>query len=63
MVYSKAIRLVMKGFRRSFFGERHGIWSINCFSQQQTVMIIDKSSTQDPKCLARAEGVYNMVIE
>jgi hypothetical protein len=32
MIYAKAIKIVMKGFRPNWFGGRHGIWSLSAFS-------------------------------
>jgi hypothetical protein len=39
-------------------GNRHGLWWVDFYSQTQTVMILEKSSTGIPRCLARAEVGY-----
>jgi hypothetical protein len=32
MVYAKGLKIVMKGMRDSYYGNRHGIYHVGCFS-------------------------------
>jgi hypothetical protein len=34
MVYAKGLKIVMKGMRDGYYGNRHGIYHVGCFSQQ-----------------------------
>jgi len=59
MAYAKGVKIVMKGMRENYYGDRHGIYKIDCFSQQQTVMFVKKEEDGAPQCLVRAENLYN----
>jgi len=58
MIFAFGMKIVMKGYRNSWYGNRHGIWSMNAFSQQQTVILQEKDIGDVPRCIARAEGLY-----
>jgi len=32
MAYAKGVKIVMKGMRENYYGDRHGIYKIDCFS-------------------------------
>jgi len=59
MVYAKKMRLILRGLRQGVNDGRHGIWHMAVFSQQQTVMLLQKKDDDFPKCLVRAESQYN----
>jgi hypothetical protein len=58
LTFAKSVKIVMKGIRRNWNGNRHGLWWVSFFSQTQTVQILEKTSTSIPRCIARAEVGY-----
>jgi len=48
----------MRGYRKSWYGNRHGIYYIATYSQQQTVMFLKKDIGEIPLCISRAEASY-----
>jgi hypothetical protein len=56
--YGKGVRLLLRGLQVNNFANRHGLWQFDFFSQEQTVMILEKSPSSIPRCLARAETGY-----
>ena len=58
LLYSKSLRLTIKGLHHNIQSNRHGIWQLDFYSQQQSVMILEKSAGSVPRCLARSEAGF-----
>jgi len=58
LTFARGVKIVLKGLRKNYMGNRHGLWWVDFYSQTQTVMILEKTSTSIPRCLARAEVGY-----
>jgi hypothetical protein len=58
ILYSKGLRLTLKGLHHNIQSNRHGIWQLDFYSQEQTVMILEKTAANIPRCLARSEAGF-----